>query len=192
MLPAMRSAIPLVVRNTFNPSFPGTKIGLRTMRTLPFKGISSIENIALVLLQGSGMRGTPGFAARLFGALAYHSINIILITQASSEYTICFAIDPKDTEVAKEAIEEEFKYEIKDKFIDPVFIEENLSIVAVIGERMINANGLSGKIFTTLGDSKVNIRAIALGSSERNISFVVSNDEEKKAIIALHKKFFKK
>jgi len=190
MIPAYTHKIPLVIRNTFNPSFVGTIISHETSNGYLIKGISSIENVTLVLVQGSGMRGTPGIAARLFTALARRNISIILITQASSEYTICFAIDPKDTLSAREAVEEEFIHEMRDGYIDPPIIKEQLSIIAVIGEQMRKTLGISGKLFTTLGSANVNINAIAQGSSERNISFVVGQKDEKKAVNAIHQAFF--
>lgn len=192
MLPAMLRDIPLVIRNTFNPAFEGTTIGVQTSSKFLIKGISSIENIALIQIQGSGMRGIPGIVARLFSALARHFINIILITQASSEYTVCFAIEPAAVIVAKEAIEEEFKHEIRDKLIDKPLIEENLLIIAVVGEQMRKTVGIAGKLFTTLANAHTNVVAIAQGSSERNISFVITQEDERKALAAIHNAFFGK
>jgi bifunctional aspartokinase / homoserine dehydrogenase 1 len=190
MVPAYIHRIPIVIRNTFQPKFEGTVISSKTSNKYIIKGISSIEKVSLLLLQGSGLRGTPGIAARLFGALAVNQINIILITQASSEYTICLAIDPMDTEKAKSAILDEFKQEIEEALIDRPIIEEMLSIVAVVGEQMRNSLGVAGKLFTTLSDVGVNVAAIAQGSSERNISFVISKKDETKALKAIHYAFF--
>lgn len=192
MIPALTHKIPMAIRNTFNPSYEGTVISENITNGHMIKGISSIEAIALLLVQGSGLRRMPEVAARLFNALAVQDINIILITQASSEYTICFAIDSKDTLLAKSVIEDEFKYEIRDGFIDELVIEEDLSIIAVIGEQLRKRVGNAGKIFMTLGDAKINISIIAHGSSERNISFVIARKDESKAIEALHKTFFEK
>jgi bifunctional aspartokinase / homoserine dehydrogenase 1 len=190
MIPALNKKIPLVIRNTFNPEFVGTVIGETAPDTFPIRGISSIENISVLLLQGSGLIGIPGTVMRLFGALAKHNISMIFITQASSEHTICFAIDPKLTRKAKAAIDEEFRYEMRDEIIDPLNIEEHLSIIAIVGENMRRKVGISGQLFTALADSQVNVVAIAQGSSERNISVIVANREEKKALNAIHKTFF--
>lgn len=190
MIPACSKKIPLVIRNTFNPQFCGTLIGETTSNTFLIKGISSIENISVLLVQGSGMVGIPGIAMRIFGALAKNSISVILITQASSEHTVCFAVDPKFVHLAKAAIEDEFKQEIKDKIIDPLIIEEHLSIIAVVGEYMKISAGIAGKLFTALGKNNINVVAIAQGSSERNISIVVANKDEKKALCQIHKTFF--
>ena len=190
MIPAMKLGIPVIIRNTFNPTFAGTMINSTTDDSQKIKGISSVENIALVLIQGSGMRGTPGFAARLFGALARKGINIIFITQASSEYTICFAIKRAAINDAKSTIEEEFAHEIKDGLLDNPLIKDNLAVIAVIGEHMRHKQGVAGEIFTTLAKSRINIIAIAQGSSERNISFVVSQKDETIALQSLHHAFF--
>jgi len=192
MLPALTNKVPLVIRNTFNPSFAGTVINAETSNKYAIKGISSIGNVSLALIQGSGMRGTPGIAARLFGVLAQKNINIAFITQASSEYTICFAIDTKYVSLAKEIIQEEFKHEINDRLIDKPIIEDKLLIIAVVGEKMRNAIGVAGQLFTTLAHAKSNVVAIAQGSSERNISVVIQQKDEVKALNAIHKTFFEK
>jgi len=190
MTPALKNNIPLIIRNTFNPQFPGTVVSDKTTDTYLIKGISSIEDVAVILVQGSGMLGIPGIVARLFSSLAKNTISVILITQGSSEHTICFAIEPTYTQKAKAAIEEEFRYDMQDGLIDPLVIKEHLSIIAVVGEHMRNTIGIAGKLFTTLGDAKINIIEIAQGSSERNISFVIANNDETKALNAIHKTFF--
>lgn len=192
MIPAMNKHIPIVIKNTFNPGAKGTIIGKDTSNGYGIKGISSITNIAVLMLQGSGMVGVPGVAARLFGALARNTINVILITQASSEHTICFAIDPKDVEEAQTAVEEEFKHEITDQIIEPLVVQNHLTILAVVGEHMRNTPGIAGKVFTALGNANISIVAIAQGSSERNISLVIEKKHEEKALAAIHKAFFGK
>jgi len=192
MIPAYTEQIPLVIRNTFHPQFLGTIISTKTSTDSIIKGISSIEKISLILVEGSGLRGTHGVAARLFAALATQQINIILITQASSEYSICLAIDSKDKEKAKEAIEGVFNHEMQDKLIDPLILEDQLAIIAVVSEQMVNSIGFEGKLFTSLGKEKINIKAIALGSSERSISFVIAKKDEVKALRAIHQTFFNK
>ncbi len=189
--PAFSKKIPLRIKNTFNPDFQGTIISeLSEKKEFLIKGISSIENIALVNLQGSGMVGVPGVASRLFSALATRNISIILITQASSEHSICFAISPEDSIAAKAAIEEEFEKEIKAEKIDKVAVQTGLSVVAIIGENMKKTPGIAGKMFDALGKNGINVIAIAQGSSELNLSVVISYFDLTKALTVLHEAFF--
>jgi aspartokinase/homoserine dehydrogenase 1 len=189
--PALEKNIPIVIRNTFNPACPGTVIQ-KAVETNPYpiRGISSLANVTLVRVQGSGMVGVAGFSSRLFGALARRRINIILITQASSEHSICFAVDPRAGSGAVHAIKEEFGREILDGAIDDPVAEEELAIVAVVGENMKRVSGISGKVFHALGRNGVNVIAIAQGSSELNISLVIKNQDEAKALNAIHEAFF--
>lgn len=189
--PAMSKRIPLVIKNTFNPSFPGTFISDKSdPKGQAVKGISSVNNIALLTMQGSGMVGVPGIAGRLFSALARADINIILITQGSSEHSISFAILPALALKAKRKVEEAFEYEMQMGLVDPVRIEENLSVIAAIGENMRYRPGISGRLFQALGTNGINAVAIAQGSSERNISVVINGSDEAKALNALHEAFF--
>ncbi|GAL83951.1 bifunctional aspartokinase I/homoserine dehydrogenase I [Sporocytophaga myxococcoides] len=189
--PAFNKKIPIWIKNTFNPEFEGTYISAKTKANdFLIKGISSIREIALISLQGSGMMGVPGVSARLFGSLAKKKINVILITQASSEYSICFAVEPKEAEYAAELINEEFANEIQAKKIDNAIVEYDLSIVAIIGENMRNTPGIAGKFFASLGKNGVNIRAIAQGSSELNLSVVIGEHDLSKALNSLHESFF--
>ncbi len=191
MHPAMEKKIPIRIKNTFNPSFEGTVInGHTNSNNFSIKGISSIDEIALIRIQGGGMVGVAGIAQRIFSALAGKQINIILITQASSEHSLCLAVLPKFSALAKKAIQQELYYEIKEKLILDPIVETNLSIIAVVGENMRNTPGISGKVFQALGKNGVNIVAIAQGSSELNISTVISRDDEAKALNALHDAFF--
>ena len=190
MIPTMEKNIPIVIRNTFNPKFEGTTISKASSDESPIRGISSITDIALLLVEGSGMVGVPGTAMRLFSVLAKHQINVMLITQASSEHTVCLGISPHQVQTAKGAIEEEFKEELKDRLVEPVIVEDNLSVVAVVGENMRKTSGIAGKLFSALGDYQINVVAIAQGSSERNISVVVSKSDEQKALQVIHKAFF--
>lgn len=189
--PAISQNIPLRLKNTFNPSFEGTLItGDHNQSNIPVKGISSIEHIALLQVSGNGMVGVPGVSSRLFGALAQHQINVILISQASSEHSICFAVTPEDAQEAKEVIEEAFAFEIHSKKIDEVLIENELSIVAIIGEKMRQVPGISGNLFMALGNNGINVVAVAQGSSELNVSTVVNRKDLAKALNALHEAFF--
>ena len=190
MIPAATHNIPLVIRNIMNPDFPGTLVSRRSNTDQPVRGISSIDKIALLRVQGSGMMGVVGIANRLFGALAQHSVNVILITQASSEHSICFAVAPSQAQVARESIEEQFALEISSGRMDPVIVETDTSIVAIVGENMRQTPGISSRLFQSLGKNGVNVRAIAQGSSELNISVVISKTDEAKALNALHEAFF--
>jgi aspartokinase/homoserine dehydrogenase 1 len=190
--PALERGIPIWIRNTFNPGGGGTLISDRAdPGKYPIRGISSLGNIALAQVQGSGMVGMAGFSARLFGALARRNINVILITQASSEYSICFAVAPEDGPLAVRAIREEFDREIAAKAIEEPTVEENLAIIAVVGANMKHATGVSGKVFHALGRTGVNVVAIAQGSSELNISAVISAQDVSKALSAVHEAFFR-
>ncbi len=188
--PALDKKIPIRIRNTFQPKFVGTLISQHTKDNMPVKGVTSISDIALISVQGSGLIGVTGIAGRLFSALAREKVNIILITQASSEHSISFAIRPNDKGRAKKAIDNEFAFEMKANMIDEVEIEEGLSIVAVVGSNMKNTIGVAGSFFQSLAKNGVNIRAIAQGSSELNISAVISKEHESKALNALHLAFF--
>jgi len=189
--PALDAKIAVCIRNSFNPDFAGTRItGEPTSHPHLITGISSIENIALLRVQGSGMVGVAGVSMRLFGALAKREINIILITQASSEHTICLAVLPAAAEDAKELIEKEFALEIASNLLDEVVVERELSVVSVVGENMRKTPGISAKLFGALGYNGINVVAIAQGSSELNISVVIPRIDEKKALNALHDEFF--
>lgn len=191
MQPAMTHKIPLRIKNTFNPAFPGTVISAGTAAG-PYliKGISSISDISLLRIQGSGMVGVSGIAGRLFAVLARHAINIILITQASSEHSICIAVSPQFAESARQIIEKEFELELQVGRIDSVEVKNGLSILAAVGEKMHHAAGLSGRLFQALGVNGVNVVAIAQGSSELNISIVIDQADEGKALNAIHEAFF--
>jgi aspartokinase/homoserine dehydrogenase 1 len=189
--PALEQGIPISIRNTFNPSCGGTRIVSNAAESeYPIRGISSINHIALVRVQGPGMVGVAGFSARVFGALARRGISVILITQSSSEYSICFAVMPSDAHHAEIAIGEEFAHEIRGGSIDKPIAQKDLSIIAVVGTKMKSASGISGKFFHALGRNGINVVAIAQGSSEINISAVIARQDEAKALNAVHEAFF--
>ena len=189
--PALEKKIPIVIRNTFNPSCAGTKISVNAASgKFPIRGISSVSSAALVRIQGSGMVGVSGFSARVFGSLARKGISVMLISQSSSEYSICFAVLPQEANGAQDALADEFSYEIKAGSIDKPLIENDLSIIAVVGSAMKSTTGISGKFFHALGRNGINIVAIAQGSSETNISAVISKNDERKALNAIHEAFF--
>ena len=189
--PALEKQIPIRIKNTFNPSCPGTVIVLEaTEDDYSVRGISSISDVALLRIEGSGMVGVTSFPGRLFGALARRKINIILITQSSSEYSLCLAVLPSDADAAKEICLEEFEREINNGTIEVPVVERDLSIIAVVGARMKKISGISGKFFYALGRNGVNIVAISQGSSETNISAVINKQDEAKALNAVHEAFF--
>ncbi len=189
--PVLRKNIPIHIKNTFEPEAIGTYISNNiTKHTNPVTGISHIENITLITLEGPGMIGVTGSSKRLFEVLSQVSINVIFITQASSEHSICIGILNSDADVAEVAINKAFEIEILQNKIDPCVVEKNLCIIALVGEYMKNHQGLSGRMFSTLGKNNVNIRAIAQGASERNISAVINERDVKKALNTLHETFF--
>lgn len=190
--PVMKKHIPVWVKNTFAPDDFGTLIENESAVTADsfIRGISSINCISLLSLEGSGMVGIPGFSKRLFEALAQEKVNVILITQSSSEHSICVGINEADTEKAKRSIDQVFDHEIQSGKVDPLKVETGLSIVALVGEQMKSHPGVSGKMFGALGRNGINVRAIAQGSSEKNISAVLSSKDVKKAINVLHEAFF--
>ncbi|MEO6313460.1 MAG: bifunctional aspartate kinase/homoserine dehydrogenase I [Chitinophagaceae bacterium] len=189
--PVMKKSIPVWIKNTFAPEDYGTVIENASIKNgNSIRGISSINKMALVSLEGSGMVGIPGFSKRLFEALANASINVILITQGSSEHSICVGIDDVHANKAKLVIDNAFAYEIETGKVEPLVIEKALSIVALVGDNMKSHPGTSGKMFGALGRNGVNVRAIAQGSSERNISAVIATADVKKAINILHEAFF--
>ncbi|MEN9335967.1 MAG: Bifunctional aspartokinase/homoserine dehydrogenase 1 [Bacteroidota bacterium] len=189
--PVLKSQIPIWIKNTFEPEAEGTLICAQpTGITNPIKGISHVDQIALLTLEGSGMIGVAGSSKRLFDVLSREQINVIFITQASSEHSICVGIQSFEAEKAKTAVNQEFALEMAQGKIDNCQVETDLCIVALVGENMKNHQGISGKMFSTLGKNNVNIRAIAQGASERNISVVINEKDVKKALNTLHERFF--
>lgn len=192
VLPVLSKNIPILIKNTMAPDEDGTLItkNVENGSANPIKGISNVNGISLLTLQGNGMVGIPGFSKRLFETLAHEKINVIITTQASSEHSICVGVADKDAKLAKLILDKEFENEISLLKIDPLVLEQHLSIVAVIGDRMKNHQGISGNMFSTLGKNNVNIRAIAQGASERNITAVIAKKDVKKALNCLHESFF--
>lgn len=190
LLPAMAHNIPIWVKNTFNPSHEGTLISAESTNGKLIKGISSMNGISLLNIQGSGMLGVVGVSMRLFSTLAQEKINVILISQASSEHSICIAIESTLAARAKSALKREFQHEIHNELIDDVHVTDNLSIVATVGDGMKHHPGTSGRMFSALGKNGINVVAIAQGSSERNISAVIKQEDVAKALNVLHDAFF--
>ena len=192
ILPVYKKRIPILIKNTFEPEHQGTRISQSAVNGADriIKGISSISGIALVTLQGIGMVGVTGISMRLFTALARENVNVILISQASSENSISIAIEEKAVDIARTAIQTDFEKEIANGQINKIAIETDLSIVAIVGENMKQSTGIAGKLFSTMGKSGVNIIAIAQGASELNISWVVRNDVLRKTLNVVHESFF--
>jgi len=188
--PARQAGIPLLIKNTFRPQAPGTRISATAPPgEAPIRGITAIPEIALLRLEGDGMVGVPGISERLFAALARHGVNVILISQASSEHSICVAVAPDDAAAARRAVDGEFALERRLGMVDDLVVEEDLAVVAVVGEQMRHRPGLAGALFGALGDEGVNVRAIAQGSSELNVSLVVAAEDRPAAVAAVHRRF---
>lgn len=186
MAPAVGESIPIWIRNTFAPEKPGTLICARPTSQLPVKGITSIERVALVNLEGAGMIGVPGTAHRLFGALREENISVILISQGSSEHSICCAIPQEQADRAAAVVRQAFARELEQGQIQNVEIDPDLAILAIVGDGMAGTPGVAAKLFNALGTSSVNVRAIAQGASERNISVVVEGRNATRALRAVH------
>lgn len=189
--PARARGIPLVIKSTLDPEAPGTHVGAEAPESpYPVRAISSIHRVAMMRLEGDGMVGVPGIAQRLFGALAREGVSVILISQASSEHSICFAVAPGDADRTRRSVDSEFRLERRAGLIEELAVEEDLAILAAIGEGMRERHGLAGRLFGVLGDHGVNVRAIAQGSSERNVSIAVAAGDETRALRAVHGAFF--
>ncbi|MCP4437499.1 MAG: bifunctional aspartate kinase/homoserine dehydrogenase I [Aureispira sp.] len=192
ILPVLKRNIPLILKNTFDPSAEGTLISEKSTvnKGDAIKGISSLNDIALLIIAGVGMVGVRGISRRIFESLEQAGINVILITQSSSEHSVCIGVAEDDQMIAIQTINNEFENEIGAGVVNPVEIDNELSIIAIVGDEMKERVGVSGRAFSALGKNGINIRAIAQGSSERNISIVVDTKDVKKAINVLHERFF--
>jgi aspartokinase/homoserine dehydrogenase 1 len=190
MSPAVQRRIPIWIRNTFNPAAPGSLIGPDGDGAQPIKGITSIEKLALVNLEGAGMIGVPGTADRLFGALREAGVSVILISQASSEHSICFAVPGAMAALAEQVVRRAFALELGQGQIHSVTVQQDCSIIAVVGDGMAGMPGVAGKFFGTLGNAGINVKAIAQGSSERNISAVIGSGDATRALRAVHAGFY--
>ena len=191
--PVVAEGIPIYVKNTFAPEAHGTLIEKHPPRSKDkLIGISNSDNIALLSLEGSGMVGIPGFSSRLFETLSQNDINIILITQASSVHTMCIAVSEKDAEKAREAADKCFAYEISLGKLNPLKVEKGFSIVCLVGDDVLNQTGATGRMLAALGRNSIPVRATAQGSSERNISVIISSEDAEGAIRTIHNEFFDK
>jgi bifunctional aspartokinase / homoserine dehydrogenase 1 len=190
MAPAVQAAIPIVIRNTFRPSFPGTVIGPEAdPNGTIVKGVATIRQLALVDIEGSGLPGRRGIAGRIFSALAHAGVNVIMISQASSEHSICLVTRADDVPAAREALEHELHVEMAAKLVDPIQVTSPVASLSVVGEGMRSTPGIAGRLFGALGDHQVNVLAIAQGASQRNISLTVAEEMVPIAIRAVHQAF---
>jgi len=190
MSPAISNGITVWIKNTFKPEAPGTRISASSTSDMPIKGFAAVEDMALINVEGTGMIGIPGVAHKLFGALRSVDISIVMISQASSEHSICFAVPRTQAPLAKKTVEQTFAAEMLRGEIQTVELREGCCIVAMVGDGMIERVGMAGNFFSALGKAGVNVRAIAQGSSERNISAVIEQDEATKALRAMHSAFY--
>jgi len=190
MAPAVSRAIPIWIRNTFAPEKAGTLICEKPVSSHPVKGITSIDEVALINVEGTGMIGVPGTAQRLFGALREHGISVALISQGSSEHSICFALEQAEADRAAAVVREVFDRELRHGQIQRVDVTRDCSILAVVGDGMAGTPGIAAKLFNALGTSGVNVRAIAQGASERNISVVIDTTQTARALGSVHASFY--
>lgn len=190
MAPAVHKRIPIWIRNTFAPTRPGTLIHDRSAPQPLVKGITTVEHIALLNLEGAGMIGVPGTAHRLFGALREEGISVILISQGSSEHSICFAVPEVEAVRAERVVRRAFDPELREGQIQSVEVNRGCSILAVVGDGMAGAHGVAAQVFSALGKASVNVRAIAQGASERNISVVIDGRGSARALRAVHSSFY--
>jgi aspartokinase/homoserine dehydrogenase 1 len=186
MAPAVQRGLPIFIRNTFRPELPGTRIHAGPSSGFAVKGLAMVESIALLNLEGTGMIGVPGTAQRLFGALRDEGISVVMISQGSSEHSICFAVPQATADRARAAVERAFFAEQHHGQIQRVEVASGCGILAVVGDGMAGNPGIAAKFFSALGKARVNIRAIAQGSSERNISVVVDGSDMERALRAAH------
>ncbi len=190
MGPAVMKSIPIFIRNTFNADAPGSRISARGIADDAIKGVTTVDNLAIVNVEGAGMIGVPGTADRLFASLRGAGVSVTLISQASSEHSICVAVPENLAALAKRVISSAFAEELEAGQIQRVEVESGQSILAVVGDNMVGLPGVAGRFFSTLGSAGVNVRAIAQGSSERNISAVVDTGDAERALRAVHSGFY--
>ena len=190
MSPAIAKGITVWIKNSFSPEARGTRISASSASDMPIKGFAAVEDMALINVEGTGMIGIPGVAHKLFGALRSVDVSVVMISQASSEHSICFAVPRAQSELARKTVEETFYAEIQRGEVQTIDLRESCCIVAMVGDGMIERVGMAGKFFSALGKAGVNVRAVAQGSSERNISAVIEQHEATKALRTLHSAFY--
>lgn len=190
MIPAVELDIPIIIKNTFNPDTRGTIISRKSSEhNSAITGIASIDNISIVNIEGGGMIGIPGISARILSALAISRVNVIMISQASSEHSICIVFKQEQCETALNGLKKELSEELRYRRISDFEIIKDLAVIAIIGENMRGTPGISGKLFSCLGEKNINVLAIAQGSSEMNLSFVINKRDKDNALNAIHNAF---
>jgi len=190
VLPAAEKRIPLWIKNTFNPAHPGTLVVEEPIQKADaVKGITSIKGVTLVTVEGRGMMGVPGVAARLFAAVAQEGVSVMMISQSSSELNICFLVPEAAAQRTVRALERAFERELARRDIERIAAQDDVAIIAIVGAGMRGTPGIAGKVFSALGRNRVNVIAIAQGSSEYNISFVVKEEEMERAVNYIHQEF---
>ncbi len=189
LLPAVEKRIPIRVLNTFNPDGPSTLITGEENSYGTVKAITSIENLSIVNVEGRGMMGVPGIAARTFGTVAREGVSVLMISQASSEQSICFVIPQKDSQRVVKSLEEEMTRELARRQIDRIYSIDDIVILAVVGAGMRGTPGIAARLFGAMGSNNLNVIAIAQGSSEANISLVVARDDAEESIRQIHQAF---
>ena len=190
MSPAIAHNITVWIKNTFKPDAPGSRISATSPKDMPIKGFAAVEDMVLINVEGTGMIGIPGVAHKIFGALRAVDVSVVMISQASSEHSICFAVPRVHAELARKTVEETFVVEMQRGEVQTVDLTEGCCIIAMVGDGMIERLGMAGKFFSALGKAGINVRAIAQGSSERNISAVIEQAEATKALRAIHSAFY--
>jgi aspartokinase/homoserine dehydrogenase 1 len=190
MAPAVRDGIPIRIRSTFDPEGRGTRVAADAPSGQQVKGVSAVDGVALINLEGAGMIGVPGTADRLFSALRAASVSVVLISQGSSEHSICFAVPEASAEQVRRVVEKAFASELQQGLVNRVDVKRGCSILAVVGDGMAGLPGVAGRFFGTLGSAGINVRAIAQGASERNISAVVDTEDAARAVRAVHSSFY--
>jgi aspartate kinase len=190
ILPAIEQSIPIYVLNTFNPDHPGTRIVHKAdQKGNVVKAITAIKGLTLVTVAGRGMIGVPGIAARTFQAVASVGANVLMISQSSSEQSICFVIPQSDAPRVLDALQKAMAHELQHRLIDSIYGEDGIVIVAVVGAAMKGTPGIAAKVFSALGEASINVVAIAQGSSEANISLVVAQGNSDEAVRRIHAAF---
>ncbi|NOZ49861.1 MAG: aspartate kinase, monofunctional class [Chloroflexi bacterium] len=190
ILPVVEASIPIRVANTFDPEGPSTLVLPEREVVGSVKAITAIHDLTLVNVEGRGMIGVPGIAARTFKAVAEVGANVLMISQASSEQSICFSVPERNAAAVVSALEQELELELRRHFIDRVRVQEHIVIIAMVGAGMRGTPGIAGRIFSTLGAAGINVIAVAQGSSEVNISLVVSEEDAAEAVRRIHAAFF--
>ena len=190
MSPAITHNITVWIKNTFKPDAPGTKISATSPSDIPIKGFAAVEDMVLINVEGTGMIGIPGVAHKIFGALRAVDVSVVMISQASSEHSICFAVPRVHAELARKTVQETFVVEMQRGEVQTIDLTDDCCIIAMVGDGMIEQLGVAGKFFSALGKAGINVRAIAQGSSERNISAVIKQAEATKALRAIHSAFY--